>query len=160
MQIDESKAHAHAVRAGGVNGGIPVVVVPSTVGNARAKAQAHTVSERVPAASLSFPAGLKTLSLCMRLLKAHPSIGDARRRLWRKMHLDCPKGKRKLNTSSTILPLWNLVRTRLGGVWDWSFFTVLEEYCSILKYCSIIYRMVFGKPAKNSVFKTEVLQIL
>jgi hypothetical protein len=85
MQIDESKAHAHAVRAGGVNGGIPVVVVPSTVavGNARAKAQAqaHTVSERVPAASLSFPAGLKTLSLCMRLLKAHPSIGDARRRL-------------------------------------------------------------------------------
>jgi hypothetical protein len=30
----------------------------------------------------------------------------------------------------------------------------------IFKYCSIIYRMVFGKLAKISVFKTEVLQIL
>jgi hypothetical protein len=48
----------------------------------------------------------------------------------------------------------------LRGVWKRSFFTVLEEYCIILKYCSIIYRMVFGKLAKISVFKTEVLQIL
>jgi hypothetical protein len=32
--------------------------------------------------------------------------------------------------------------------------------CSILKYCSIIYIMVFGKLGKISVFKTEVLQIL
>jgi hypothetical protein len=32
------------------------------------------------------------------------------------------------------------------------FFTVLKEYCSILKYCSIIYRMVFSKLAKISVF--------
>ena len=48
----------------------------------------------------------------------------------------------------------------LGGVWEQSFSAVLEEYCSILKYCSIIYRMVFGKLAKISVFKTEVLQIL
>jgi hypothetical protein len=28
------------------------------------------------------------------------------------------------------------------------------------KYCSIIYRIVFGKLAKISVFKTEILQIL
>jgi hypothetical protein len=40
------------------------------------------------------------------------------------------------------------------------FFHSFKEYCSILKYCSIIYRMVFGKLAKISVFKTEVLQIL
>ncbi|PWZ22995.1 hypothetical protein Zm00014a_022782 [Zea mays] len=31
------------------------------------------------------------------------------------------------------------------GVWEQSFSAVLEEYCSILKYCSIIYIMVFGK---------------
>jgi hypothetical protein len=49
---------------------------------------------------------------------------------------------------------------QLGGVWEQSFSAVLEEYCSILKYCSIIYIMVFGKLGKNSVFKTEVLQIL
>jgi hypothetical protein len=48
----------------------------------------------------------------------------------------------------------------LGGVWEQSFSAVLEEYCSILKYCSIIYIMVFGKLGKISVFKTEVLQIL
>jgi hypothetical protein len=30
---------------------------------------------------------------------------------------------------------------------------------SILKYCSIIYRMMFGNLAKISVFKTKVLQI-
>jgi hypothetical protein len=48
----------------------------------------------------------------------------------------------------------------LGGVWEQSFSAVLEEYCSILKYCSIIYIMVFGKLCKISVFKTEVLQIL
>jgi hypothetical protein len=48
----------------------------------------------------------------------------------------------------------------LGGVWEQSFSTVLKEYCSILKYCSIIYRMMFGKLAKISVFKTEVVQIL
>jgi hypothetical protein len=48
----------------------------------------------------------------------------------------------------------------LRGVWEQSFSAVLEEYCSILKYCSIIYIMVFGKLGKISVFKTEVLQIL
>jgi hypothetical protein len=48
----------------------------------------------------------------------------------------------------------------LGGVWEQSFSAVLEEYCIILKYCSIIYIMVFGKLGKVSVFKTEVLQIL
>jgi hypothetical protein len=48
----------------------------------------------------------------------------------------------------------------LGGVWEQSFSAVLDEYCSILKYCSIIYIMVFGKLGKISVFKTEVLQIL
>jgi hypothetical protein len=48
----------------------------------------------------------------------------------------------------------------LRGVWEQSFSAVLEECCSILKYCIIIYRMVFGKLAKISVFKTEVLQIL
>jgi hypothetical protein len=46
------------------------------------------------------------------------------------------------------------------SVWEQSFSAVLEEYCSILKYCSIIYIMVFGKLGKISVFKTEVLQIL
>jgi hypothetical protein len=51
-------------------------------------------------------------------------------------------------------------RRKLGGVWEQSFSAVLEECCSILKYCIIIYRMVFGKLAKISVFKTEVLQIL
>jgi hypothetical protein len=53
-----------------------------------------------------------------------------------------------------------LLKTYLGGVWEQSFSAVLEEYCSILKYCSIIYIMVFGKLGKISVFKTEVLQIL
>jgi hypothetical protein len=38
------------------------------------------------------------------------------------------------------------------------FFTVLEEYYSILKYYNIIYRMMFVKLAKIFVFKTEVLQ--
>jgi hypothetical protein len=50
--------------------------------------------------------------------------------------------------------------TLFRGVWEQSFSAVLEKYCSIFKYCSIIYRMVFGKLAKISVFKTEVLQIL
>jgi hypothetical protein len=44
----------------------------------------------------------------------------------------------------------------LGGVWEQSFSAVLEEYCSILKYCSIIYIMVFGKLG-TSFFKTAVL---
>jgi hypothetical protein len=52
------------------------------------------------------------------------------------------------------------VGSNLGGVWEQSFSAVLEEYCSILEYCSIIYIMVFGKLGKISVFKTEVLQIL
>jgi hypothetical protein len=57
-------------------------------------------------------------------------------------------------------PGWQIGSGNLGGVWEQSFSTVLKEYCSILKYCSIIYRMVFGKLAKISVFKTEVVQIL
>ncbi|AQK91235.1 hypothetical protein ZEAMMB73_Zm00001d009033 [Zea mays] len=36
-------------------------------------------------------------------------------------------------------------RKKKGGVWEQSFSAVFEEYCSILKYCSIIYIMVFGK---------------
>jgi hypothetical protein len=48
-------------------------------------------------------------------------------------------------------------QNNLGGVWEQSFSAVLEEYCSILKYCSIIYIMVFGKLRKISVFKTAVL---
>jgi hypothetical protein len=51
----------------------------------------------------------------------------------------------------------DIQNTVLGGVWEQSFSAVLEEYCSILKYCSIIYIMVFGKLGKISVFKTEVL---
>jgi hypothetical protein len=56
--------------------------------------------------------------------------------------------------------LYNLVYTPFRGVWEWSFFKVLEEYCSILKNRSIIYQKVFGKTTKISVFKTKVLQIL
>jgi hypothetical protein len=60
---------------------------------------------------------------------------------------------------SSVISLFSVIII-LGGVWEQSFSAVLEEYCSILKYCSIIYIMVFGKLGKISVFKTEVLQIL
>jgi hypothetical protein len=48
----------------------------------------------------------------------------------------------------------------LRGCLGVKFFHNFGKYCSILKYYSIIYVMVFGKLAKISVFKTEVLQIL
>jgi hypothetical protein len=62
------------------------------------------------------------------------------------------KGKKNIYHS---LASW--LPSPLGGVWEQSFSAVLEEYCSILKYCSIIYIMVFGKLGKISAFKTEVL---
>jgi hypothetical protein len=41
------------------------------------------------------------------------------------------------------------------------FFTVLgKNYYSIIKYCIIIYRMMFDKLGKIFVFKIEVLHIL
>jgi hypothetical protein len=48
------------------------------------------------------------------------------------------------------------IQIQTDYVWEQSFSAVLEEYCSILKYCSIIYIMVFDKLGKIS----EVLQIL
>jgi hypothetical protein len=52
-----------------------------------------------------------------------------------------------------------MIGCHLGAVWEQSFSAVLEEYCSILKYCSIIYIMVLGKLGKNSVFKTEYIMV-
>jgi hypothetical protein len=52
------------------------------------------------------------------------------------------------------------ISTKHRGYLGVKFFTLLEEYCSILKYYIIIHIMMFDKISKISVFKTEVLQML